>query len=97
VNPRDREKMFGEDGKTDTTWTGASGLAADVRYYGEWMREKAWDKIGHLYPTYNGQTVLVWLWAKTIKSPNPAIDSYVPLVKNFLVSDRKNDKTWIVP
>ncbi len=21
-----------------------------VKYYGEWMREKAWERIGHLYP-----------------------------------------------
>ncbi len=32
------------------SWKGASGLAADVRYYGEWMRERAWERIGHLYP-----------------------------------------------
>jgi putative DNA methylase len=33
VNPRDREKFGGGEG-----WRGAHGLAADVRYYGEWMR-----------------------------------------------------------
>lgn len=69
VNPRDREKMFGAGdvgtqraasarGKRapqqDTTYRGAAGLAADVRYYGEWMREKAWERIGHLYPKYAG-------------------------------------------
>ena len=30
----------------------AAGLAADVRYYGEWMRDRAWERIGHLYPPY---------------------------------------------
>src|SRR5690606_41664076 len=70
VPPRDRAAMFGGDGAVgaarrrgdppgrpytaDTTWRGAAGLAADVRYYGEWMRERAWERIGHLYPTYNG-------------------------------------------
>ncbi|WP_448573853.1 DUF1156 domain-containing protein [Trichothermofontia sp.] len=31
-------------------WYGAQGLAADVRFYGAWMREEAFKKIGHLYP-----------------------------------------------
>ena len=31
-------------------WRGASGLAADVRRYGEWMRDEAERRIGHLYP-----------------------------------------------
>ncbi len=32
------------------TWSGATGLAEDVRYYGAWMREAAQKRIGHLYP-----------------------------------------------
>jgi putative DNA methylase len=32
------------------SWTGAQGLAEDVRYYGQWMREEAFKRIGHLYP-----------------------------------------------
>ena len=31
-------------------WTGAEGLADDVRYYGQWMRDEAEKRIGHLYP-----------------------------------------------
>ena len=29
---------------------GVQGLAEDVRYYGQWMREEAEKRIGHLYP-----------------------------------------------
>ena len=32
------------------SWQGARGLAADVRFYGAWMRERAFERIGHLYP-----------------------------------------------
>src|SRR2546426_2995770 len=32
------------------TWKGAQGLAEDVRYYGQWMRDEAEKRIGHLYP-----------------------------------------------
>ena len=31
-------------------WKGAQGLAEDVRYYGQWMRDEAERRIGHLYP-----------------------------------------------
>lgn len=31
-------------------WSGARGLAEDVRRYGHWMREQAHKRIGHLYP-----------------------------------------------
>ncbi len=31
-------------------WTGARGMAEDVRCYGHWMREEAERRIGHLYP-----------------------------------------------
>ncbi len=35
---------------TEEEWTGARGLAEDVRRYGAWMREEAQKRIGHLYP-----------------------------------------------
>jgi putative DNA methylase len=92
VNPRDRARMSSDEG-----WKGAAGLAADVRYYGEWMREKAWERIGHLYPTHNGETVIAWIWARTVKSPNPAVDAYVPLVKSFALSTKKGKEAWIEP
>lgn len=31
-------------------WKGAQGLAEDVRHYGQWMRDEAEKRIGHLYP-----------------------------------------------
>ena len=34
----------------DREWKGAQGLAEDVRYYGQWMRDEAQKRIGHLYP-----------------------------------------------
>lgn len=32
-------------------WNGARGLAEDVRRYGAWMRDEAFRRIGHLYPS----------------------------------------------
>ncbi|MCB9452416.1 MAG: DUF1156 domain-containing protein [Anaerolineaceae bacterium] len=92
VNPRDRAKMGSSEG-----WKGAAGLAADIRYYGEWMREKAWERIGHLYPTHNGETVIAWIWARTVKSPNPAVNAHVPLVRSFILTKKKGRERWAKP
>ena len=93
VNPRDREGGTGGDAK----WKGAAGLAADVRYYGEWMRERAFEKIGHLYPQHNGETVIAWLWARTVISPNPAVNAPVPLVNSFVLSKKRGHECWAKP
>ena len=97
-------------------WTGAKGLAEDVRYYGKWMRDEAEKRIGHLYPKievtpemvrerpdlkqYEGRklTVIAWLWARTVKSPNPAFtDIDVPLVSNFMLSTKKGKEAYVEP
>lgn len=39
-----------KQGKLHQEWSGAKGLAEDVRRYGHWMREQASQRIGHLYP-----------------------------------------------
>ena len=46
VNPASRE----ERSLIEREWKGAQGLAEDVRYYGQWMRDEAERRIGHLYP-----------------------------------------------
>ena len=110
VNPRDRKDLLGsphpqtpspikrEGASTPSaTWKGAAGLAADVRYYGEWMRERAFERIGHLYPKHKGETVIAWLWARTVISPNPAVNAPVPLVRSFVLSKKKGRECWAKP
>lgn len=45
INPESRAQLAHSGG-----WRGAQGLAEDVRYYGQWMRDEAERRIGHLYP-----------------------------------------------
>lgn len=112
-------------------WSGARGLAEDVRRYGAWMREQAQQRIGHLYPTAKitpemlaasaypvsatgqkhhqnaglaglqaGQelTVIAWLWARTVKSPNPAFSHVdVPLASSFILSSKAGKEAWVEP
>lgn len=92
--------------KERSFYRNAEGLAEDVKYYGEWMREKAWERIGHLYPQvdlpkeYGGgkATVVAWIWARTVPSPDPAFaDVQVPLISSFLLSSKKGQEVWIEP
>ena len=84
----------------------AEGLAEDVKHYGEWMREKAFERIGHLYPQadlpkeHGGgkATVIAWIWARTVPSPDPAFgDVQVPIASSFLLSSKAGKEAWIVP
>ena len=83
-------------------WRGTSGLADDIRYYGAWMREEAFKRIGDHYPKVklsDGReaTVIAWLWARTIPCPNPACGIHTPMLKTFQLSQKKNNEHWIKP
>ncbi|MDJ1180774.1 DUF1156 domain-containing protein [Roseofilum sp. BLCC_M91] len=98
VNPEDRQKQ------KISSWHGAQGLAADVRFYGAWMRERAFERIGDLYPkvkiNHEGTkeaTVIAWLWARTVKCPNPACGCQMPLANKFSLSTKKGKEAWVEP
>ena len=112
VNP----SALQEKSLIERNWMGAQGLAEDVRYYGQWMRDEAERRIGHLYPKvevteemvaerpdlerYKGRklTVIAWLWARTVKSPNPAFaDVEVPLISTFMLSTKKGKEAYVEP
>ena len=97
-------------------WKGAQGLAEDIRYYGQWMRDQAESRIGHLYPKvritrdiaaergdlkpYVGKdlTVIAWLWARTVASPDPMMrGKQVPLASSFVLSSKKGREAIVVP
>ncbi|NLG97281.1 MAG: DUF1156 domain-containing protein [Chloroflexi bacterium] len=42
-------------------------------------------------------TVIAWLWARTVKCPNPACNNEMPLVRAFALSTKKNKQAWIKP
>jgi putative DNA methylase len=100
VNPEARKKL-----DHSKTWRGAQGLAEDVRYYGQRMRDEAEKRIGHLYPKVKlpkeqggGEAaVIAWLWARTVKCPNPACGAQMPLVRSFWLSTKANRKAWVEP
>jgi putative DNA methylase len=101
VNP-EAKKRLGVSG----SWKGAAGLAEDIRYYGQWMRDEAGKRIGHFYPKaklpkeYGGgeATVIAWVWARTVASPNPAAKgTHVPLIRSYWLSTKGGKRTWVEP
>lgn len=82
---------------------GAGGFAEDVRYYGEKLQEKAYKKIGFLYPKAqnpeNGKEVDVsaWIWARTIKCPNPSCGCNIPLSSSYDLAKKKGSEAWVEP
>lgn len=97
VNPEAQRQ-----GAANQGWKGAAGLAEDVRYYGEWMKQEACKRIGHLYPKAKLEdgseaTVIAWIWARTVKCPNPACGCEMPLASSFILSKKKGKEAYIEP
>ena len=104
------------DADPNAVWRGAQGLAEDIRFYGRQLRDRARERIGHLYPKaqvtaamaearadlkpYAGKelTVIAWLWARTVASPDPKMrGAHVPLARSFLLSSKEGKRAWVEP
>jgi putative DNA methylase len=84
------------------SWPGATGLAEDVRRYGQRMRDEAEKRIGHLYPAAKlsdgtEATVIAWIWARTVTCPNPACRAITPLISTYWLAKNKDRPTWLKP
>ncbi|WP_397570420.1 DUF1156 domain-containing protein [Schlesneria sp. T3-172] len=123
VNPEARGELTSTEGKpkkvktlVEIEWPGATGLAEDVRYYGQWIRDEAEKRIGHFYPKievtaemarnrpdllpYIGRSlsVIAWIWARTVASPNPACAGmHVPLVRSFWLAKKPGKEVFVKP
>ncbi|WP_174502311.1 DUF1156 domain-containing protein [Acidiphilium sp. C61] len=100
-NPEDRNRIGGGE-----AWRGTQGLAADIRHYGATIRERAVERIGHLYPKiglpkdFGGgeANVIAWIWVRTVASPNPAVrGKHVPLCSTYWLSNKKGAEVWLEP
>jgi putative DNA methylase len=99
VNPEAQRTLMGRE------WHGAQGLADDISYYGNWMRDEAERRIGHFYPKaslpkeYGSEeaTVIAWLWVRTVTCPNPACNAQMPLTSEWWLSKKKGKEVWVEP
>ena len=94
-----RPALFPEPGQLkDMPTDRIGGFIADCRHYAKRVRDEAWNQIGYLYPhAPGGETIIAWLWARTVKCPNPACRATAPLASSFWLSKRKGAATWVEP
>lgn len=81
-----------------TEWKAASGLIEDIRWYGELVNIQASQKLDRLYPRgLKGEIITAWLWARTVKCPNPACGGKMPLVRSFALATKNEKNVYIHP
>ena len=107
IPPKFKDKLPTHPGiKERQFYRNAEGLAEDVKYYGEWMRERARQRIGQLYPQVDlpselgggKATVIAWIWSRTVPSPDPAFaNEQVPIASSFLLNSKVGKEVWIEP
>lgn len=83
-------------------WSGSRGLSTDFELYGADFRQLVFDRVGKNYPSVtDGQrqaTPIAWIWARTVKSPDPSWPYHVPLVKSWVLAKRPGKPvTHVVP
>ena len=92
-----------EEMKLDIPLPSAKGYAEDVRFYGDWMLAEAKKRIGYLYPQVsNPETgkeldVTAWIWARTVKCPNPTCGCEIPLSSSYDLAKKKGSEAWVKP
>ena len=68
-------------------------LAADVKYWGHWVLARARKELAQFYPADpDGSVPVAYLWARTVKCPNPACGATIPLVRQLWLCSRTGRK-----
>ena len=83
-------------------YTGAQGLAEDIRCYGKLIRKKLVEKLSTLYPEAisandQGRRVYAWIWTRTVPCPNPVCNCRMPLSSSYVLSKIKNKEFYVHP
>jgi putative DNA methylase len=91
VHPQQHAQLIKEQ------WQGANGLAEDVHWYGEWVRQEAAKRLNDVYPKgAKGRSVSAWLWVRAVQCPNPGCAGRTPLVGSFVLS-KKGECVHVAP
>jgi len=92
-----RQNLYGSEGE----WTKSyreNPLATDVRYWGEWVLERAREELAEFYPPdEGGKTPVAYLWARTVTCTNPTCRAEVPLVRQWWLAKKKNKRIALKP
>ncbi len=94
--------VFPGAAESKMSWPKSTGLAEDVRRYGQWMRDEAEKRIGNLYPKATladgtEANVIAWIWARTVTCTNPACGIQMPLVRSWWLGKKKGKEAYVIP
>ncbi|MGH3948360.1 MAG: DUF1156 domain-containing protein [Pseudonocardiaceae bacterium] len=97
-----RPPVFSGAADAAHSWPGTTGIAEDVRRYGQWMRDEAERRIGDLYPKAKlsdgtKANVIAWIWARTVTCPNPACGIEMPLYNKRWLGKKRGKEAYVVP
>lgn len=78
-------------------WSGASGIASDVEYYGALLKSRVFERLQRYYPLIDSNSAgtpsdtpaVSWLWARVIRCSNPACECELPLIKSYAISKKQ--------
>ena len=71
-------------------------LATDVRYWGNWMLERAREELAEFYPTDpDGSVPVAYLWSRTI--PCPSCHAEMPLIRQYWLARKDKKKVALEP
>jgi adenine-specific DNA methylase len=75
-----------------------NSLAEDIEKWGRILLEMVENEIGELYPNdADGSCPIAYLWARTVKCPNPACQAEIPLIKQFSLSRKEEKQVALKP
>ncbi|MHB8096336.1 MAG: DUF1156 domain-containing protein, partial [Erysipelotrichaceae bacterium] len=85
------------------SWNGYSGLVEDIEFYANKISDEVKRRIGRYFPEVKLQpdqtgelrNVVAWIWARTVKCPNPLCGCEMPLASTFIISKTKGNEAWI--
>jgi putative DNA methylase len=78
-------------------YNGYEGLACDVTYYARQVCEEARKHLSQYYPIQPGERTIAWVWARTVRCPNPACGIETILTTSLWLSKKTGDLAWIEP
>ena len=71
-------------------------LAADMRYWGEWVLEQARKEVKQFYPAdADSAEPIAYLWARTVTCPNPGCRATIPLIRQLWLCKKATRKVAI--
>jgi putative DNA methylase len=75
------------------------GFVADVSHYARRIQIEAKTRIGQFYPLgNNGDPVIAWWWARTVRSPDPRFQgAHTPLINGWWLNKRQGGEAFVKP